>query len=129
MTRLDQARLLLRKAQQDEVIVQRLIDDPAINDESLGFHVQQAAEKLLKALLALQGIDYPRTHDLDLLVELLEQTTCPLPEGLLTIVELTPMATVFRYEELPLDEPLPREQWPGLIARLREFVEERIALT
>ena len=36
MTLADQARLLLRKAQQDEVIFNRLIDDPLITDESLG---------------------------------------------------------------------------------------------
>ena len=127
MTSLDQARLLLRKAQQDEVIVQRLIDDSEITDESVGFHVQQAAEKLLKALLAVQGIDYPRTHDLDLLVALLEGTSCSLPADLLDIVELTPMATVFRYEELPLDESLPRDQWLAQLARLRTFVEQKLA--
>ena len=38
MTPADQARLLLRKAQQDQVILQQLLDDPLITDESLGFH-------------------------------------------------------------------------------------------
>ena len=51
MTPADQARLLLRKAQQDQVILQQLLDDPLITDESLGFHAQQAAEKLLKVRL------------------------------------------------------------------------------
>ena len=37
MTPADQARLLLRKAQQDQVILQQLLDDPLITDESLGF--------------------------------------------------------------------------------------------
>ena len=32
MTPADQARLLLRKAQQDQVILQRLLDDPLITD-------------------------------------------------------------------------------------------------
>ena len=127
MTPSDQARLLLRKAQQDEAIVQRLVDDSEITDESVGFHAQQAAEKLLKALLAVQGVDYPRTHDLDLLVALLEGTSCALSADLLDIVELTPMATVFRYEELPIDEPLPRDEWPALLARLRTFVEHKLS--
>lgn len=37
MTPADQARLLLRKAQQDQVILHQLLDDPLITDESLGF--------------------------------------------------------------------------------------------
>ena len=36
MTPADQARLLLRKAQKDQVILQQLLDDPLITDESLG---------------------------------------------------------------------------------------------
>lgn len=126
MTRADQASLLVRKAQQDEAIVLRLIDDPQINDESVGFHVQQAAEKLLKALLVLEGLDYPRSHDLELLMTLLEAADVSLPDELLPILDLSPMATLYRYEELPLDEPLPRQQWPALIVGLRRFVELRL---
>ena len=79
MTPADQARLLLRKAQQDQSILQRLLDDPLITDESLGFHAQQAAEKLLKALLTLHGLDYPRSHDLSVLLALLGQGGIPCP--------------------------------------------------
>ena len=38
----DQARLLLRKAAQDLAVLDRLLDDPAIEDETLGYHAQQA---------------------------------------------------------------------------------------
>jgi len=38
---IEQARLLLRKARQDVVIVSRAVDDPEIADEIVGFHVQQ----------------------------------------------------------------------------------------
>jgi hypothetical protein len=44
MTRSDQARLLQRKAAQDLAVLDRLLDDPAIDDETLGYHAQQAAE-------------------------------------------------------------------------------------
>ena len=36
MTRSDQARLLQRKAAQDLAVLDKLLDDPAINDETLG---------------------------------------------------------------------------------------------
>jgi HEPN domain-containing protein len=71
MTRSDQARLLQRKAAQDLAVLDRLLDDAAINDETLGYHAQQAAEKLIKALLALNGHDYPRSHNIGLLLDLL----------------------------------------------------------
>lgn len=43
------------------------------------YHVQQAAEKLVKALLVLAGEAFRRTHDMDdLLVPLLRAYTTPL---------------------------------------------------
>lgn len=44
--------LLLRKAREDEFTVEKLIPDPASSDEVIGFHAQQAVEKVLKAVLA-----------------------------------------------------------------------------
>ena len=61
MTPSDQVLLLLRKAAQDLAVLDKLINDPAIEDETLGYHAQQAAEKLIKARLALAGCDYPRS--------------------------------------------------------------------
>ena len=63
MIRSDQARLLQRKAARDLTVLDRLLDDAAIDDETLGYHAQQAAEKLIKALLALHGHDYSRSHN------------------------------------------------------------------
>ena len=40
--------------------VEKLLDDRDIEDDLLGFHSQQAAEKMLKAILAARGVDYPR---------------------------------------------------------------------
>lgn len=38
MTASDQALLLIRKAGQDQAVLERLINDPGINDDTLGFH-------------------------------------------------------------------------------------------
>jgi len=64
MTWLNQAQLLLRKAEQDAVVVSRAVTDSEISDEIAGFHTQQAAEKAMKAVLSVRGIAYRRTHDL-----------------------------------------------------------------
>jgi HEPN domain-containing protein len=55
MTPSEQPRLLLRKAAQDLAVLDKLIDDAAIDDETLGYHSQQAAEKLIKALIGPGG--------------------------------------------------------------------------
>ncbi len=46
--------------------------------EAACFHAQQCAEKYLKALLVSAGADFPKTHDLDRLIQLLPRTTPPL---------------------------------------------------
>lgn len=126
MTPADQARLLLRKAAQDQAVLEKLIDDPAIEAATLGFHAQQAVEKLIKALLALGGHDYPRSHDLSLLLDLLASVGLQLPEEFLVVETLTPFATVYRYDDLPLEEaPDPRD-WPQLLRALERHVSQAI---
>ncbi len=41
--------------------------------DTVSYHCQQCAEKYLKALLILRGVDFPRTHDLVVLFNLLRQ--------------------------------------------------------
>ena len=54
---LDRPEVLLRKARQDELVLQKLLNDPEVDDDTLGFHAQQSAEKMLKAVLASRGVD------------------------------------------------------------------------
>ena len=127
MRAIEQAQLLQRKAAQDLAVLRKLIGDPAISDETLGFHAQQAAEKLIKALLALGGHEYPRTHDLGLLLDLLASLDVQIPEALLSVEILTPFATVFRYDDLPLEAAIDRQEWLPLLLALEEFVGGVIA--
>jgi len=70
MTGIDpQAETLLVKAAEDEVVLQFAGIPPG----PFGFHVQQAAEKLIKALLSQLQIEFVRTHDLVELSGLLKQ--------------------------------------------------------
>jgi HEPN domain-containing protein len=52
----DRPEVLLRKARQDELVLERLLDDQEVDDDTLGFHAQQAVEKLLKAVMASRGV-------------------------------------------------------------------------
>ncbi|MDI6451574.1 HEPN domain-containing protein [Anaerobaca lacustris] len=82
--------------------------------DAAGFHLQQSVEKSLKAWLALRGIDYPRTHDLNVLLGLLEDQDEEVGPYW-PLLELNPFAVQFRYE-------LPGEEFPNFeqLARLSE---------
>ena len=66
---LDLARALASKAESDLRMAEIGIEHDAPLD-TVAFHVQQTAEKLLKALLASRSIEYPRTHDVEALLDL-----------------------------------------------------------
>ena len=52
------ARLLFQKARQDLALVSNVGDSEAEADEIIGFHVQPAIEKAIKAVLTRLGIQY-----------------------------------------------------------------------
>ena len=47
--------------------------------EQICFHAQQAAEKALKAVLIHRNVDFPFTHDLEELLDTLDETDIALP--------------------------------------------------
>ena len=122
-------RILLHKAAQDETVLRALLANIDIDDETLGFHAQQALEKLLKAWLCHLGIDYPKTHNLALLIDLLEHNGHSLPDSLSDIDSLTPFATVFRYDALPLSEELDRSALLNQVETTRLFVQKQLENT
>jgi HEPN domain-containing protein len=67
-----------------------LVDNPAITDDAIGFHAQQAVEKALKAVLALVGVRFPRTHDLGFLLELADGAMVHVPDVVREARWLTP---------------------------------------
>ncbi|MBO1436550.1 HEPN domain-containing protein [Meiothermus sp. CFH 77666] len=70
---------------------------PEIFLEELGYNAQQEAEKALKALCISRGIAFPKTHNLGLLLDLLQQHGEALPSEVLRAVELTPFAIALHY--------------------------------
>ena len=67
------ARGLLDAAEEDIRALRALLGTD-VGDGVFGFHVQQAAEKSFKAWLALLDVRFPLTHDLGVLMGLLQQT-------------------------------------------------------
>jgi len=125
MRQREQALLLIKKAAEDEALLAEILSSRQISDEIFGFHCQQAAEKLLKAMLSKLGVNFPRTHNLRLLMDLLTDAGHPLPTNLSGIDTLTPYGTLFRYEDIPAEVELDREALFNLIHLLHDFVENR----
>ena len=126
MAPLEYAKLLLRKASQDEFVLAKLLQEPATPDEIIGFHGQQAVEKMLKAVLAAGRIPYRRTHDLVELIDLLRDAGLPFPEELDEVRRLTPFAVEFRYDDLPEEtgeKPLDRAWIATAVGSVREWAE------
>lgn len=123
----EHAELLLRKASEDEALLDEVLNSPHISDEVFGFHCQQAAEKLLKAVLAFRGVVYRRTHDLTELIALLQQHGIALPTNLEEVDSFIPYAVEYRYQEWPEEEEaIDREVARELLRDLRKWAEAQI---
>lgn len=121
---LDVARVLLKKARQDEALVRKIGSDTDIADEIVGFHAQQAVEKYLKAVLSARETPYKKTHELSYLVELIDEET-DAPAALEQADTLTDWAVEIRYGG---DDPpaLDRHAALALVVQLREWAEAQI---
>ena len=60
----------MRRADEDLAVAEQLLSDGVPYFGSIGFHAQQAAEKFLKAFLVWHQIEFPKTHDLSQLLQL-----------------------------------------------------------
>ena len=65
--------------------------------EDLCFNAQQAAEKALKAVCIKRGIDFPKTHSLVRLIDILETDGLTLPAEIKEADILTQYAVQARY--------------------------------
>jgi HEPN domain-containing protein len=124
-SRLDLARVLLAKAVDDETLVRKVRSDAEVSDPIVGFHAQQAAEKLIKAVLTVHGVTFVKSHALSYLIGLVEENDLDAPEELSEADVLSPWAVEFRYEG---EEPpaLDRSAALALVAQLRAWAEHEI---
>ena len=72
-------------------------ETPDILRQQTCFHAQQAVEKAIKAVLFSREIDFPLTHDIDELVDILDKVGISLSSELSNAGILTPYAVETRY--------------------------------
>jgi len=75
--------------------------------ETLCFHAQQAAEKALKAVLIARAIEFPKTHSIGALLDLLPGELAA-PQDVQNAASLTEYAVLSRYPGRP--EPATEEE-------------------
>jgi len=85
----------LRHARSD-LALSRMPKTKAILYQHLCFHAQQAAEKALKAVLTVNGVRFPKTHDLAFLMEALPSSVT-VPPLLIDLPTLNRYAVQQRY--------------------------------
>jgi HEPN domain-containing protein len=122
----DRAAVLARKADGDEKAMRLLAANSEIDDESVGFHAQQAIEKRLKAVLAANDVPFELKHPLAPLLELLVNAGIEEPPGADWMDELTIYAVPMRYEQLLDAEPLDRDAVVTLVGEVGDWANRLI---
>ena len=108
---IEEARRYLQLADDDAAAFRGLLNLPEVKFRLACFHAQQSVEKLLKAVLIINGINYQRTHDLHTLSTLLMERGITPPCSPEELTRLNPFAVTFRYDDT--DIPLIRNDVVG----------------
>ncbi|MGD8719271.1 MAG: HEPN domain-containing protein [Candidatus Zixiibacteriota bacterium] len=96
---------LMRKARADYGVLLKLGVERDEYDLVFGFHAQQAIEKALKAVIAASGSEFPLTHNISALLDIIAKAGGADPPAISEPGLLTVFAVEYRYEDY--DEPPP----------------------
>jgi HEPN domain-containing protein len=101
-----EARRWLASGWEDRGVVEMALERSPSFMATAGFHTQQSAEKLVKALLVLAARPFPKTHNMARLLALLGPVPGLSDECRKALADLTPWAAHTRYP-MADDEDLP----------------------
>jgi len=95
--------------------------------ETALFHLQQAIEKALKAYLVWCAVNFPHTHDLEVLIDLAKEKDADFDQ-LDSVTAITDFAVAGRYPESDqwIEDCDPSE-WMESIQQACDFVWKKIA--
>jgi HEPN domain-containing protein len=72
-------------------------DEIEIDIEKIYFELQQSGEKLLKSMLSKEAIRFPKSHDIEQIIELCREHNICLTEDIECLIELNDYAVEGRY--------------------------------
>jgi HEPN domain-containing protein len=87
----------VHKAEVDYHTAERLLRDEQPIRESIAFHCQQAVEKYIKAILVSRQMEFPKTHSIAQLLDLVATFAPDLAADLAGTIQLTPFGVQIRY--------------------------------
>jgi HEPN domain-containing protein len=109
-----------------ELVGQWLADDLPYYG-AIGFHAEQAAEKFIKAFLVAKQVEFPKTHDLGRLLDLVATVDGALATELVPAVDLTDYGVDVRYPgDLPMLSADDVRQAVETATLVREHVTSRL---
>ncbi len=97
MNALDIVQNWLQRAKSDLQLGKAALRTKDVLPEDASFHAQQCAEKALKALLFSQDISFPKTHAIEVLLDLLKEEGYNIPDNVDEAFELSQSAVQTRY--------------------------------
>ena len=119
--------LWIRRAESDLKIGrdELVTEDPAT--DAICFHMQQCAEKYLKAFLIFHGKEIPRTHDIAFLISLCVQIDPEFRQ----LIEwsapyLTSYAVEVRYDTVVFPSVEETQRAVNLAERIRDFIRKKL---
>lgn len=117
----------LDKARKDLAAAEVLLKEGFGDYENVGFHAQQAAEKFIKAFLVHYQVEFPKSHNVALLRQLVARVDPRLAETLVAADALTPYGVEFRYPgDLPSVSRDEGEKAIRLAAQTRALITESL---
>ena len=120
------AKSMILKAQDDLDIAKKHLNDEKQHD-LVGYNLAQACEKFLKALCEMRGLEYPHDdegHDLDALMQVLEENNFSAISSYADVIELTPYNSPNAH--VRADERLDMEEYVGYVENLKKLVGEQL---
>ncbi|OGX35659.1 MAG: hypothetical protein A3C36_00375 [Omnitrophica WOR_2 bacterium RIFCSPHIGHO2_02_FULL_52_10] len=115
------------KARKDLAAGAVLLKEEFEDYDNVGFHAQQAAEKFIKAFLVRHQIEFPKSHDIALLRQLVARVDSRLAEKLAIADALTPYGVEFRYPgDLPAVSQGDGEKALRLAQQTRDLIMESL---
>jgi len=113
----------LDKSREDLGVADYLLRERSPYLNAIGFHAQQAAEKVLKALLVRHQVEFPKAHNLGELLDLVAQVAPALATTLRSATTLNPYGVEVRY---PGDLPHMTDEDAAHAVRLASQVSEAV---
>ena len=124
---LPQYSIFFNKANTDLKVAEYLLnsEDEEIDMEVIYFHLQQASEKYIKALLSFNKIHFEKIHDIKKLLSLSDDNAVKLPKYTERLVDLNPFAVEGRYG-LIVEDMHDANEYIVLLKKLRNFVGKKL---